>query len=137
MNTSDRPTVLFVCTHNAGRSALGAALTRHHAGDTVNAISAGVDPAEAASPTTIQSLAGLGIDDSHHRPTVLTEDMVADSTVVVAMKPGLDIPHVDGVQYETWELPNPEGWGVEAVDHLRDDIQRQVIGLIDRLRSRE
>lgn len=127
------PSLLFVCTHNAGRSALGAALARHHAGGTVTVASAGVAPAEMASAETISVLAELGIDDSTHVPTQLTEDLVAAATVVIAMKPGLAIPQVDGVAYETWDLPNPEGWGVAAVRELRDAIDGRVTDLLARI----
>ena len=89
---TDKPTLLFVCTHNAGRSALGAALARHRAGDAVDVHSAGVAPAETPSAETISVLAELGIDDSGHVPAKITEDMVRASTVVIAMKPGVDIP---------------------------------------------
>lgn len=133
MTNENKPTLLFVCTHNAGRSALGAALARKRAGDHVNVISAGVAPAETASAETITVLAELGIDDSGHVPTKVTEELVRESTVVVAMKPGLDIPQVDGVAYETWELPNPEGWGVAAVRELRDHIDERVSELLARL----
>ena len=82
-----KPTILFVCTHNAGRSALGAALAREQAGDRATVLSAGVAPAETASAGTIASLAEIGIDDSGHVPTQLTEELVRSATVVVAMNP--------------------------------------------------
>lgn len=128
-----KPSLLFVCTHNAGRSALGAALARHRGGDTVTVASAGVAPAETASAETISVLAELGIDDSAHVPTKITEDLVGASTVVIAMKPGLAIPQVDGVTYETWDLPNPDGWGIGAVRELRDAIDTRVTDLLSRL----
>jgi protein-tyrosine-phosphatase len=127
-----KPTLLFVCTHNAGRSALGAALARQRAGDRASVFSAGVAPAETASAGTIASLAELGIDDSAHVPTQLTEELVAASTVVVAMKPGLDIPQIDGVTYETWDLPNPQGWEATSIRPLRDHIDDLVAELLDR-----
>lgn len=132
-----KPSLLFVCTHNAGRSALGAALARHRAGDTVTVASAGVAPAETASAETITVLAELGIDDSAHVPTQITEDLVAASTVVIAMKPGLDIPQVDGVTYEIWDLPNPAGWEVVALRPLRDHIRERVIALLERAGAAE
>ena len=127
-----KPTLLFVCTHNAGRSALGAALARQRAGDRASVFSAGVAPAETASAGTIASLAELGIDDSAHVPTQLTEELVAASTVVVAMKPGLDIPQIDGVTYETWDLPNPQRWEATSIRPLRDHIDDLVAELLDR-----
>ncbi|HEX2893342.1 MAG TPA: low molecular weight phosphatase family protein [Marmoricola sp.] len=129
-----KPTILFVCTHNAGRSALGAALARRQAGDRVVVLSAGVAPAETASAGTIASLAEIGIDDSAHVPTRLTEELVAASTVVVAMKPGLDVPQIEGIAYETWDLPNPEGWDVDAIRPLRDHIDGRVSALLKRVR---
>ncbi len=130
---TDRPNVLFVCTHNAGRSALAAALARAQFGDRVAVESAGVAPQQAASEVTIASLAEIGIDDSHHVPTALTADRVAAADVVVAMKPGLDIPQVDGVRYETWTLPDPDGWDVDAIRALRDDVSERVRALGHRL----
>lgn len=128
------PTLLFVCTHNAGRSALGAALARERAGDRAVVLSAGVDPAEAASAGTIASLAEVGIDDSAHTPTKVTEELVRNATVVISMKPGLDVPQIEGVAYETWDLPNPDGWDVEAIRPLRDHIDGLVADLLLRVR---
>ncbi|UUW88703.1 arsenate-mycothiol transferase ArsC [Pimelobacter simplex] len=130
---ANKPSLLFVCTHNAGRSALAAALARHQAGDQVVVRSAGLNPADTPSAGTISSLAEIGIDDTRHVPTKITEEMVAASTVVVAMKPGLDIPQVDGVSYETWDLPNPQGWEAPAIRPLREHINDRVAGLLARL----
>lgn len=128
-----KPTLLFVCTHNAGRSALAAALARQQAGDRVVVLSAGVDPAETASAGTIASLAEIGIDDSAHVPTKVTQELVRNATVVISMKPGLDLPQVDGVVYETWDLPNPRGWEAAALRPLRDHIGDRVTDLVDRV----
>ena len=128
-----KPTLLFVCTHNAGRSALGAALAREQAGDRATVLSAGVAPADKPSEGTIASLAEIGIDDSGHAPTKITEDMVRQADIVVAMKPGLAIPQVEGVTYETWDLPNPEDWEIEALRPLRDHIQERVTSLLQRV----
>lgn len=127
------PTLLFVCTHNAGRSALGAALARQQAGDRAVVLSAGVDPAETASAGTIASLAEIGIDDSAHVPMKVTEELVRNATMVISMKPGLDLPKVDGVVYETWDLPNPQGWEAPAIRPLRDHIGDRVTDLLDRV----
>lgn len=127
------PTLLFVCTHNAGRSALGAALARERAGDRAVVLSAGVDPAEAASAGTIASLAEIGIDDSAHTPTKVTDELVRNATVVISMKPGLDVPQIAGIAYESWDLPNPEGWDVEAIRPLRDHIDGLVADLLLRV----
>ncbi len=128
-----KPTLLFVCTHNAGRSALGAALAREQAGDRAVVLSAGINPAETASAGTIASLTEIGIDDSAHVPTKITEELVRNATVVISMKPGLDLPQVDGVTYETWDLPNPEGWEAPAIRPLRDHIGDRVNDLLERV----
>lgn len=128
-----KPVLLFVCTHNAGRSALGAALARRRAGDHATVLSAGMAPADMPSDVTIASLAELGIDDSGHIPMPLTRELVARATVVVAMKPGLTLPRVDGVSYETWDLPNPADWDVDAVRPLRDHIDADVAALLSRV----
>ncbi len=127
------PRILFVCTQNAGRSVLGAALARTRGGDTVHVESGGVRPAAAANPVTIASLAEIGIDDSAHVPSEVTRERVAASDVVVAMKPGLDLPQVDGVRYETWTLPDPDGWDVESIRELRDDVDKRVQELLKSL----
>lgn len=128
-----KPTLLFVCTHNAGRSALAAALARQQAGGRVVVLSAGVDPAETASAGTIASLAEIGIDDSAHVPMKVTEELVRNATVVIAMKPGLDLPKVEGVTYETWDLPNPQGWEAPAIRPLLEHIGSRVTELLDRV----
>lgn len=133
---TERPRVLFVCTHNAGRSALAAALARTQFGDRIDVESAGVNPQAAPSDVTIASLAELGIDDSHHIPTALTPERVAAADVVVTMKPGLDIPLINDIRYETWSLPDPSGWDIDGVRALRDDIARQVIELAATLGTR-
>ena len=119
MNADQRkPRLLFVCTQNAGRSVLD---------------SAGIRPAAAANPVTVASLAEIGIDDSAHVPSAITRDRVARADVVIAMKPGLDLPQVDGVRYETWTLPDPDGWDVESIRSVRDDVDRQVQELLAEL----
>lgn len=131
-----KPTLLFVCTHNGGRSALGAALARRQAGDQATVLSAGMAPADEPSDVTIATLAELGIDDSDHIPSPVTDALVASSTVVVAMKPGLALPQIDGVTYETWDLPNPAAWDVDAVRPLRDHIESLVTELLGRVLRR-
>jgi arsenate reductase len=125
--------VLFVCTHNAGRSALAAALARARGGDTIRVLSAGTDPDTEPSATTIASLAEIGIDDASHRPQRVTAELVASADVVVAMKPGLDLPRVDGVRYETWSLPDPAHWDVHGIRPPREHIAAQVAALVDDL----
>ncbi len=128
-----RPRVLFVCTHNAGRSALGSALAHHHAAETIDVDSAGTDPDPEPSAATTATLAELGIDASTHRPSAVTPERIAAADVVVAMKPGLNLPQVDGVRYETWILPDPAYWDAEGIRPLRDEIDRRVQALLAEL----
>jgi arsenate reductase len=127
------PGVLFVCTHNAGRSALAAALGRARAGDTVRVLSAGVDPDAAPNPVTIASLAEVGIDGSGHRPQPVTAELIESVDLVVAMKPGLNLPQLPGLRYETWSLPDPDGWDVDGIRGLREEIDEHVTALVAQL----
>ncbi len=127
------PAVLFVCVHDAGRSALAVALARHRAADRIDADSAGTTPDDGPSAATVATLAELGIDASAHQPSAVTADRVAAADVVVAMKPGLELPHVDGVRYQTWSLPDPAGWDAEGIRPLRDEVDRRVKVLIAEL----
>lgn len=122
--------VLFVCTHNAGRSALAAALGRAHGSARVSLDSAGIAPDPAPNATTVASLAEVGIDDSAHQPKAITEELVRSSDVVVMMRPGMEVPQVEGVRYETWSLPDPGDWDVDRIRPLRDEIDRRVKALI-------
>jgi arsenate reductase (thioredoxin) len=115
---------------------LAAALAGHHAADRIKVDSVGTDPAPAPSASTIATLAELGIHGSGHRPTAVTADRVA-ADLVVAMKPGLDLPRVDGVRYETWSLPDPAGWDSEGIRPLRDEIDRRVQNLLAELTLEE
>lgn len=132
-STQARPALLFICNHNAGRSVLAAALARHRAGDRVEVFSAGVEPADLPNPVTIASLAELDIDDSSHIPSKVTEELVSRCDVVVAMKASLHIPLVDGVTYETWDVPNPAGWDTVGIRPLRDHIDNRVADLLTRM----
>ena len=131
--TPRRPRLLFVCAHNAGRSALAVALARHHAADRIDADSAGTTPDDGPSASAVATLAELGIDASAHRPSAVTADRVAAADLVVAMKPGLELPQVDGVRYQTWNLPDPAGWDPEGIRPLRDEIDRRVRALVTEL----
>ncbi len=128
-----KPRVLFVCTHNAGRSALGSALARHHAGDRIEVDSAGTVPDPQPSPVTIATLAEIGIDASAHRPSAVTLARIAAADVVVAMKPDLRLPQVPGVRYETWNLPDPAEWDAAGIRPLREEIDRRVRALLAEL----
>lgn len=127
---SAKPTVLFVCVHNAGRSQLAAGLATARIGDGVVVTSAGTDPEDKVSDVVIASLAEVGIDWSGRTPTRLTPQAVADADVVVALKPGLDLPVVDGVRYETWPLPDPAGWDVDGIRPLREHLEQRIAALV-------
>jgi arsenate reductase (thioredoxin) len=128
--TGDRPRVLFVCARNAGRSALAVALAAHRGAGRIVADSAGTTPDTGPSASTVATLTELGIDASGHRPKAVTRELVAAADVVVAMKPGLDLPAVPGVRYETWTLPDPAGWDAEGIRPLRQQIDACVQALI-------
>jgi len=131
--TNAKPTLLFVCVHNAGRSQLAAGLAALRGGDQVTVLSAGLDPDEKVSEVALASLAEAGIDRSDQTPTKLTDDLVAQADVVVALKPGLDLPHPEGVRYETWPLPDPAEWDIDGIRPLRDYIDAKVQQLLTEL----
>ena len=123
-------TILFVCVHNAGRSQLAAGLAAARAGVDVVIASAGTDPDDAVSATVLASLAELGIDRSAEVPRRLTPELAAEADVLVALKPGLDLPAHDRV--ETWSLPDPAEWDVDGVRPLREHIDGLVADLLRR-----
>jgi arsenate reductase len=133
---SDRPSVLFVCVHNAGRSQMAAGWLRHLAGDSVEVRSAGSLPAEQVNPSAVAGMAEVGIDISDQQPKVLTTDAVEASDVVITMGCGDACPIFPGKRYLDWELEDPAGQGVEAVRPIRDEIERRVRGLLGELLDR-
>ncbi|CAL8978401.1 Glutaredoxin arsenate reductase [Cellulomonas sp. T2.31MG-18] len=133
--TRRKPTVLFVCMHNAGRSQLAAGLATARGGDQLRVTSAGLDPEDHVSEEVIASLAEHGIDWSGRTPTKLTAQAVADADVVIALKPGLDLPVVEGVRYETWPLPDPAGWDVDGIRPLREHLERRIAALLTDLNT--
>lgn len=116
-----KPTVLFLCKHNAGRSQLGAALLQHLAGDRYTVDSAGFEPAESVNPAIAATVAELGIDITGNVPRAVTAADIADADVVVAMKPGLQLPGTPKHLVE-WSFPDPEAWDVESVRPLREAV---------------
>jgi len=130
---SDRPSVLFVCVHNAGRSQMAAAYTRHLSGGAVEVRSAGSEPADQVNPAAVAAMAEEGIDIAAERPTILTTDAVAVSDAVVTMGCGDACPIFPGKRYEDWELDDPAGQGVESVRGIRDEIRERVTDLLDSL----
>ena len=125
-----KPSVLFVCVHNAGRSQMAAAYLTHLAGDRVEVRSAGSAPAESVNPAAVQAMAEEGIDMSAEIPKVLTDDAVRASDVVITMGCGDTCPIYPGKRYEDWKLDDPAGQGVDAVRPSRDEIRRRIEELI-------
>jgi arsenate reductase (thioredoxin) len=121
-----RPVVLFLCQHNAGRSQLGAALMHHRFGDRIDVRSAGIAPSAAINSAGAASLAELGIDSSHRVPRAVTEADLREADVVVAMKPGLQLPVEPTGRLVIWELPDPGDWDVNSIRPLRDAIDARV-----------
>ena len=130
---SDKPSVLFVCIHNAGRSQMAAGFLTHLAGDRVTVRSAGSAPADSVNPAVLAAMAEVGIDLSAETPKVLTDEAALASDVIITMGCGDACPVFPGKRYLDWELPDPAGQGVEAVRPIRDDIERRVRGLIAEL----
>jgi arsenate reductase (thioredoxin) len=129
----DIPEVLFVCTHNAGRSQMAAALLAHQAGDRVRVTSAGSQPADQLNAAVVQAMAELGIDISREIPTRLTTDQVQAADVVITMGCGDACPVFPGKRYLDWDLPDPAGLDLEAVRPIRDEIDRRVRALVAEL----
>lgn len=125
-----RPTVLFVCVHNAGRSQMAAGYLQHLAGDRIDVRSAGSAPKDAINPTAIAAMAEEGIDISANQPKILTVDAVKTSDAVITMGCGDACPIFPGKRYEDWELDDPAGQDLDAVRRIRDDIKGRVEGLI-------
>lgn len=128
-----KPTVLFVCIHNAGRSQMAAAYLRHLGGDRVEVLSAGSAPADSINPVAVAAMAEEGIDIATEQPKVLTTDAVKASDVVVTMGCGDTCPFYPGKRYEDWVLDDPAGQGIEAVRPIRDEIRRRIEGLLAEL----
>lgn len=128
--SSDKPSVLFVCVHNAGRSQMAAAYLTHLAGDRVEVRSAGSAPADAVNPAAIAAMLEEGIDMSAEVPKVLTTDAVRESDVVITMGCGDACPIFPGKRYEDWKLADPAGQGIDAVRPIRDEIRGRIEALI-------
>ena len=131
-----KPTVLFVCVHNAGRSQMAAGYLQHLAGDRVQVLSAGSQPADRINPVAVAAMAEEGIDIAREQPKVLTSDAVQDSDVVITMGCGDECPFYPGKRYEDWTLDDPAGQGIEAVRPIRDQIRARVVQLIEDIAAR-
>jgi protein-tyrosine-phosphatase len=123
---ADIPEVLFVCTHNAGRSQMAAALLDHQAAGRVRVTSAGSQPADRLNPAVVQAMAEIGLDISREFPKPLTDDKVRTADVVITMGCGDACPIYPGKRYEDWDLPDPAGLSIEAVRPIRDAIHDRV-----------
>ncbi len=133
MTATTRPSVLFVCLHNAGRSQMGAAYTSHLSGGAVEVRSAGSAPADSINPAVRAALLEDGIDISAERPKILTTEAVQASDVVITMGCGDTCPFFPGKRYLDWTLDDPAGQGVDAVRPIRDEIKRRVRKLLEEL----
>jgi protein-tyrosine-phosphatase len=127
---SEKPTVLFVCVHNAGRSQMAAGYLAALAGDRVNVLSAGSAPKDQINSVAIDAMAEEGIDIANNVPKILTTDAVKESDVVITMGCGDACPIFPGKRYEDWELDDPAGQGIDAVRPIRDDIKRRIENLL-------
>ena len=127
---SGRPSVMFVCVHNAGRSQMAAALLTHLADDGIEVRSAGIEPADQINPAAVAAMAELGIDITAEVPKVVTPDAVEASDVVITMGCGDTCPYFPGVSYRDWELDDPADQPLDTVRAIRDDIAERIRALI-------
>ncbi len=128
-----RPSVLFVCVHNAGRSQMAAGWLRHLSGGAVEVRSAGSMPAEQINPVAVEAMHEEGVDIRAEQPKVLTTEAVLASDVVVTMGCGDACPFYPGKRYEDWKLDDPAGQGLDAVRPIRDEIRSRVLSLLAEL----
>jgi arsenate reductase len=125
-----KPTVLFVCVHNAGRSQMAAAFLEHLSNGSVDVLSAGSMPGHQINPVAVEAMAEVGIDIAGEQPKKLSTDAVQASDVVITMGCGDECPYYPGKRYEDWELTDPAGQGIETVREVRDEIKTRVQTLI-------
>ena len=130
---SNKPIVLFVCVHNAGRSQMAAGFMEHLGEGRVEVLSAGSAPKDAINPVAVQAMAEKGIDISNRKPKVLTDSSVQQSDVVITMGCGDACPFYPGKRYEDWKLDDPAGQGIEAVRLIRDEIEGKVKELLSEI----
>jgi len=131
-----RPTILFVCVHNAGRSQMAAGFLKHLGGDRLEVLSAGSDPADLVNPVAVEAMQEVGIDVSAEKPKLLKDTAVRSADVVVTMGCGDACPFYPGKRYEDWELADPAGKGLDEVRPIRDEIRRRVESLVESLQLR-
>ena len=130
---AERPEVLFVCVHNAGRSQIAAGYLDRLAGDRVSVRTAGSEPAEKINPVVVEAMEEVGIDLSKEFPKPLTDDAVRAADVVITMRCGDACPIYPGKRYEDWELEDPAGKDLETVRQIRGEIEGRVRSLVDEL----
>ena len=128
-----KPSVLFVCVHNAGRSQMAAGFMSHLVEVRVEVLSAGSAPKDSINPIAVEAMAEIGIDISHNSPKVLTNDAVEQSDAVITMGCGDVCPFYPGKRYEDWVLDDPAGQGIESVRVIRDEIKARVEALLAEL----
>ena len=136
MIPNTKPAVLFLCTHNAGRSQMAAALLDHQAAGRVRVPSAGTQPAAELNPAVVQAMAEIGIDISREFPKPLTTSKVKAADIVITMGCGDTCPVFPGKQYLDWNLPDPAGLDITAVRPIRDEISQRVTTLLEELGAR-
>ncbi|MEV4810951.1 arsenate reductase ArsC [Micromonospora avicenniae] len=127
---SDKPSVLFVCVHNAGRSQMAAGWLRHLAGDTIKVRSAGSEPAEQINPVAVEAMREVGVDITDQTPVRLAWDTAEASDVIITMGCGDSCPIFPGKRYEDWKLTDPAGQPIDIVRQVRDEIRSRVSGLL-------
>lgn len=135
--TDQKPSVLFVCVHNAGRSQMAAGYLRHYAAGRIEVRSAGSMPAEQINPVAVEAMREEGIDITAEQPKVLMTEAVQDSDVVITMGCGDACPFFPGKRYEDWKLDDPAGQGIDAVRPIRDDIKARILALTAELLGEE
>ena len=123
---TEKPTVLFLCQHNAGRSQLGAGLLEVLAGDRYTATSAGLSPADSVNPAIASTVAELGHDISDRIPRAVTAEDLENADIVVAMKPGLTLPATPSGRFLEWKFPDPTDWSAENVRPLREAVAARI-----------
>ncbi|GAA4393366.1 MULTISPECIES: arsenate reductase ArsC [Brevibacterium] len=131
--TTTKPSVLFVCVHNAGRSQMAAGYLTELSGGRIEVRSAGSEPADQINPVAVEAMAEDGIDITAASPKILTTDAVKASDVVITMGCGDACPIFPGKRYEDWDLADPAGQGIEAVRPIRDDIKARIEQLVSEL----
>lgn len=130
---TEKPSVLFVCVHNAGRSQMAAGFMRELSGGRVEVLSAGSEPKDQINPVAVNAMAEEGIDIANNVPKILTVEAVKDSDVVITMGCGDTCPIFPGKRYEDWELEDPAGKDIDTVRRVRDDIKGRVEQLLSEL----